>query len=130
MTTCDLCGAEVSSEEYCHIAVMPNPTQPKSWFLVATDSSDNKERVSDSKPSARDIGTRLSQAFAKQTDVRETQASIGGPRNLPFAFAATSGKLYFCRDCVKANGGEMTKTGVAFVRGKAKKRGSKRWWPF
>lgn len=130
MANCDLCDAEVSLDEYCHVATMPSPLGGKEWFLVATDSSGNKENVTDSKPSFGAIAAKLSQTFSTQTSIREAQAKTSGPVNLPSVkFAASSGKLLFCKDCVAANGGKMTTAGVAFVKGKAKKR-RKGWWPF
>jgi hypothetical protein len=121
MATCDLCGAEVSPDQYCHLAAMPSPVGGKDWFLLATDSSGNKERVNDSEPSFGAIAARLSQTFSTQSSIREAQADTSSPANLPSVkFAASSGKLFFCHDCVGAHEGKMTNAGVAYARGKAR----------
>ncbi len=129
MPTCDICGAEVTLKDYCKIGIMPNPIQPKGWFLLVSNESGESEKVSDTKPAATEIAKKLGEIFSRQASIRESKTETGGPANLPGMFVSLHGKLYFCHDCVAANGGKITKTGVAFVKGKAKKKG-KSWWPF
>ena len=129
MPVCDICGKSASLEDYCHIAVMPNPTQPKGWYMLTKDKKGDSEKIADSNPAATDIAKRLGEAFTKQPDVRENQTKVQGPKNMPALFVTVSGKLYFCNDCVKGNGGTITKAGIRYAKGKAKKR-SRGWWPF